>query len=58
MKKIEDKILMFIVWHLPPKIIMWAYVRVMALAWAETNKQPDEITYSDVFEVLERKFDL
>lgn len=56
MKRIKEKIEMFIAWHLPHQVLMWAFVRVMARAWVDLNKQPDEITYSDAFKVWKKEF--
>lgn len=48
---------MFIAWHIPNKVIMWVFVRVMARAWEELSVQPDELTYSSVWKVWKKEFE-
>lgn len=41
-----DKLCMWIAWHLPKRVVMWAYYRIAAFAtqgeWG--NEHPDDVT--------------
>ena len=58
MKRKINKFYQWLAWHMPPQIVLWCFVRVMALGWEKTNKQPDEVTYSEAYKVFESKFNL
>lgn len=41
--------------RLPRRLALFVYIRVMAEAWAATNKSPDEITYEEAYKIWEGK---
>lgn len=41
--------------HLPRKVILWAFIRVMAHAWAENGHiHPNEISYEEAYKRWEK----
>lgn len=60
MKRFKEKIIIWIVWHLPPTLLLWAIVRGFADASTGDNshKHVDELGYSDVYKAIEKKYSI
>ena len=53
--KIKEKILLFIVWHLPRRIVYWASIRLMAHATAvPCNGEYDVVPKMTAMDALDR----
>lgn len=56
----KDKIIRWIVWKLPPKILYWAVVRGFADATTGKygNREAPSVTYKQVMDSIEEKYNL
>jgi hypothetical protein len=52
----REKIYQFIASKLPKYIVMFCYVRVIALVWSKLNIEPNQITYDKAFEVMKKEW--
>lgn len=49
----EDGFARWVAFHLPRKLALWAFIRVMANAGSDQH--PDEMTYGDAYKAWERR---
>jgi hypothetical protein len=54
----KHKFLMWIVWHLPPSILLWAFIRAFADATSGENsgKFVGDVRYRDIYNAVVKKY--